>query len=77
MLISKEIKNHARYFYAAFGEREGNMFVSYNDKILYISTVIQEHVKPATIFGLRWACLENFTPGILRDDQWAFRSDIQ
>lgn len=76
MLISKEKKN-AGYFCAAFGEREGNLFVSYNDKMLYISTVIQEHIKPATIYGLRWAYLDNFPPRILRDGQWAFRIDIQ
>lgn len=49
--MSKEEKKHARYFCAAFGEREGKIFVSYNDKILYISIVIQEHIKPATFYG--------------------------
>lgn len=67
MLISKEKKKHARYFCAAFGERKRNIFVSYNDKIIYISTVIQEHIKPATICCLRGVCLENFTPGILKE----------
>lgn len=52
LLISRE-KKHAKYSYAVFGKRVGNVFVSYNDKIFSISIVIQEHIKRTTINGLR------------------------
>lgn len=66
-MISKE-KKHAKYSCAVFGKRVGNVFELYdNDKIFSISTVIQEHIKIATINGLRWVCLDNFTPRILKE----------
>lgn len=65
-MTSKE-ENHAKYSCAVFGKRVGNVFVSYNDKIFSISTVIQEHIKAATIKGLRGVCLDNFTLRILKE----------
>lgn len=51
-----------------FGKRVGNIFVSNdNDKIFSISTVIQEHIKTATINVLRSVCLDNFTPRTLKE----------
>lgn len=66
--VDKQGEKHAKYSCALFGKRADNVFVSYdNDKIFSISTVIQEHIKPATINGLRWVCLDNFTPRILKE----------